>query len=220
MRDVSVVVLGKYNAVFAGFLETANQYLEPCPKVFVRDGQDIPDPGDGWNLVQGPAVFSMAGNANLGWRAANPEHDLLYIGDDVRFRSSGPIAQLQADAYSMPGIGILSPLIIGAASNPLQTNPHLASITFTKKTLAFICVYIKRDLINSIGYLDEEFKQYGYDDDDYCRRARLAGFLLAVTPHVRVVHWEDAHATFRRNPTWPTEKNREYYFKKWEGKPE
>lgn len=216
VRDVSIVVLGKFKDIFEGFFDSAERYLGGYQKIFVRDGYDIPDPQrPDWKVVQGPETFSMAGNANLGWRAADPTHDLLYVSDDVRFESKQPVELLQQGAYSDGTVGILSPSIKGKACNPLQTDLNLRQFKLTPKPLAFICVYIKRDLINKIGFLDEEFNEYGYDDVDYCRRTQQAGYELAVTPFVTIIHWGDAHATFSRNPVWSLEKNRETFRKKW-----
>jgi hypothetical protein len=214
-REVTVVVLGKYADIFAGFKESAERFLGNYPRILVRDGNEIPDPGVGWKLVQGPEKFSMAGNANLGWRAVHPEHDILYTSDDVRFTHVCPVERLRLAAYTNPKIGILSPLIHGAACNKLQTYTPLTHTTETQEPLAFICVYIKRELIEKIGMLDEEFDEYGYDDVDYCRRAIKDGFTMAVTPAVKIIHWDDAHATFKRNPVWSLEKNRETFKRKW-----
>jgi GT2 family glycosyltransferase len=215
MSNVTIVVLGKYEEVFSGFRETADKHLRNYQKIFVRDGSQIPDPGNGWQVVQGPETFSMAGNANLGLKAAPSNSDVLYVGDDVRFMAHDSVEMLRLAAYSDPKIGILSPVIQGNACNPLQTNPHLPHLTYTDRTLAFICVYFKRAMMDAIGFLDEEFNEYGFDDDDYCRRAMQAGWKLAVTPAVTIVHWEGFGSTFKRNPVWPVAKNADYYRRKW-----
>src|ERR1700751_6003177 len=115
---VTIVVLGKYKDVFAKFHTMANLYLQKYPKVLVRDGHEIPDPGPGWSVIQGPEKFSMAGNANIGWRAV-PTGDILYIGDDVLFTKQC-VERLEIEANSDPDIGLLSPRIIGPCANHLQ----------------------------------------------------------------------------------------------------
>jgi hypothetical protein len=216
VRDVTVVVLGKYPDIFEQFRVNAEQYLADYQKVFVRDGHEIPDPpGSTWRVVQGPEMFSMAGNANLGLRAVDPLHDILYLGDDVLQEAPQSIQFLQEDAYSDPKIGILSPMILGGACNALQTTPGLLDLTCTETPLAFICVYIKREVIKLVGYMDEEFNEYGYDDVDYCVRTCRVGYKLAVTPRVRVTHSGGHSQTFARNPSWPVKKNAETFRKKW-----
>ena len=70
----------------------------------------------------------------------------------------------------------------------------------------FPCVYIKRELIDRIGYWDERFDSFG-DDFDFCVRAMLAGYNLGVTNAVTVRH--EAYpgggpSTFKRagGPDW------------------
>jgi GT2 family glycosyltransferase len=52
---------------------------------------------------------------------------------------------------------------------------------------SFACVLIKREVFQNIGYLDEGYFMY-YEDVDFCRRAREAGFGLVNVPSSHVVH--------------------------------
>lgn len=187
LPSVTLVVLAKYTAIFNGFIENANEYEPHVEKILVRDGHEVCCPS--WKTIQGPEKFSMAGNANLGWRAVSLNDDILYIGDDVRFLQKNTIAGLRDLAYAHPDVGLLSPKIVGGADNSLQTNPPNADIVFSERHLALICTYIKREVINKVGYLDEEtFVGYGFDDVDYCRRVRNAGYKLAIDPSISVQH--------------------------------
>ena len=198
MRPVTVAVLGKFPDIFDGFVDSVNRYLPTVRKVFVRDGKEISYPtGDMWTNLQGTPPFSNPGYANQAWMAV-PDSDILYCGDDVRFLQSNTWELLQEIAYSDPKIGMLSPRIIGAAGNALQTNPKPEGITYSNQRLALICTYIKREVIEAVGYMDPVFGgSYGYDDDDYNYRVRLAGYKLAVTPRVSVEH-KHAASTFTR----------------------
>src|SRR5208282_2875324 len=184
---VTIVVLAKYSEVFADFLRTAEQYERLTPKVLVRDGIaiDIGLPPN-WRVVQGPPKFSMAGNGNLGLQAVPEDSDVLYCGDDIRFTE--PITQALCDiAYRDPHVGILSPKLVGRGAD-IQTHPWAYITETTPNHLWFPCVYLKRALITRIGYLDESFSEFGKDDLDYGIRARQAGYKLAVTNAVSVIH--------------------------------
>jgi GT2 family glycosyltransferase len=61
-------------------------------------------------------------------------------------------------------------------------------LTESQKGLAFVCVYIKRAVLDAVGPMDARFDGYGSDDIDYCRRVRAAGFRLMVTPAAVVEH--------------------------------
>jgi N-acetylglucosaminyl-diphospho-decaprenol L-rhamnosyltransferase len=53
--------------------------------------------------------------------------------------------------------------------------------------ISFACVLIRTEVIESIGRMDEGFFMY-FEDVDYCRRARSAGWQIAYAPAARVVH--------------------------------
>jgi GT2 family glycosyltransferase len=43
-------------------------------------------------------------------------------------------------------------------------------------------------MIQNIGLLDERFTGYGFDDDNYCLRARSAGYHTGITRQLRIKH--------------------------------
>lgn len=212
-KPVSIVVLAKFAEVFEKFIESANKYEQNVPKILVADGKETADlirnPNAdnnsvlsmNWTVIDGPSKFSMAGNGNLGLKAVPETDDILYCGDDVRFIQEKTIEKLQEIAYSKPNIGLISPKIIGRGS-PIQLNPPAKLASVPPLQMWFPCIYIKRELINKIGYLDEQFNDFGCDDFDYCIRALLEGFLLAVTSEVSVEHEaspEGGPTTFVKN---------------------
>ena len=51
------------------------------------------------------------------------------------------------------------------------------------------CLLMRREVVEAIGYLDEDAFPQGYgEENDYCIRAREAGFELAVADHCYVYH--------------------------------
>ncbi len=55
--------------------------------------------------------------------------------------------------------------------------------------VSFACALIRSDVIHDVGFLDEGFFLY-YDDADYCRMARKAGWTIGHCQSARVVHLE------------------------------
>jgi Flp pilus assembly protein TadD len=51
------------------------------------------------------------------------------------------------------------------------------------------CMLITREVITKIGLLDERFGIGNFEDDDYCLRARQAGFRLMVAADVFIHHF-------------------------------
>jgi len=50
------------------------------------------------------------------------------------------------------------------------------------------CMFIRKDVIDQIGYLDERFFAY-QEDADFCFRAKHAGWEIVYLPLTRVVHY-------------------------------
>jgi GT2 family glycosyltransferase len=51
----------------------------------------------------------------------------------------------------------------------------------------FCGILIRREVVERVGFLDEDFFLY-YEDLDYCRRARLAGYRLRLCPDAHIWH--------------------------------
>jgi GT2 family glycosyltransferase len=52
----------------------------------------------------------------------------------------------------------------------------------------FSCVMLNKKMIRNVGYLDEDFSPGYGDDDDYCDRARMAGWRTIILLNVIVYH--------------------------------
>ena len=220
MRPVSIVVLAKYKEILEPFLLSMQKFIIPeftseNTIVFVLDGNEI-DPsicaGPFSHVIKGPEQFSMAGNGNLGLKAVPSNHDILYCGDDIRFLEPKSIERLQEIAYSDEKIGIVSPRIIGRGS-PSLLNPQGEINEVRPLEMWFPCVYIKRQLIDNIGYLDEDFSNFGSDDLDFCVRTKMAGYKLVSTNKVTVKHEsspEGGPTTFCKNIGVDSYRNQEH----------
>lgn len=60
--------------------------------------------------------------------------------------------------------------------------------------LAFFCVMFRREVIEEVGFLDEDFGVGYCEDDDYCQRVKKAGWKLALNSDLIIPH--KAHSTF------------------------
>lgn len=193
-----VVVLSKYPEIFAWFYESLSINSPDVPATLVLDrstGQKCYCPiGDNWRCVHVDTPFQIAKNANLGWSRAEPR-DVVYAGDDTQIIEPNTIERLRAIAYSDPKIGIVAPRIKNHGYAP-----QFGRFT-EEKFVAFVFVYIKREVIHAIGYMDESFTGYGWDDVDYCFRARRAGYKVGFANELRIHHGYDRHnfgSTFLR----------------------
>jgi GT2 family glycosyltransferase/tetratricopeptide (TPR) repeat protein len=151
--------------------------------------------------------------ANIGLRASNGDYIILLNSDTIV--TPGWIEKLVECATSRKNIGIVGPLSNCASwqSIPeifdknggwmINNIPEgysletLSDIVANVSDKAFpsvnfvngFCYMIKRAVIDTIGWLDEESFPYGYgEENDFSIRARKAGFKLAIADHAYVYH--------------------------------
>lgn len=186
MRKVHLVLLSKFWDIFGPFQRSFDEVEPEIAKTCVWDAAksiDMPEAELRWMFILGKQPFQIARNANVGWRAIPRNADIVYCGDDVEV-SEPTIERLQQFAYSDNRIGIASPKIDGPFNFERQ---HWA---------AFVFVYIKRSTIERVGYLDENYEGYGWEDLDYCYRTQRAGFTVSIADNISVKH--KGSETFRR----------------------
>ncbi len=76
----------------------------------------------------------------------------------------------------------------------------------------FCCVFIKKQVIDSVGFLDENFTPAFYEDNDYCYRVMYKGYNLAICNRSFVFH---NHSTTSSSIDKSILiRNREYFLKK------
>lgn len=63
--------------------------------------------------------------------------------------------------------------------------------------IVFACAYIRHEVLQTIGLLDEDFFAY-FEDTDFCLRAQAAGFKIAVNNFIRVLHFENSSTLINR----------------------
>ena len=71
---------------------------------------------------------------------------------------------------------------------------------YEMEVLAFFCVVIKREIIGKIGLLDEIYTIGMFEDDDYCRKVKSAGYRLVCADDVFIHH--HLGASFDKDPEW------------------
>ena len=192
LPPVAVVTLTGFEDIFRQFWAGVLRY-EPAARVIVvrSRGVDLSSeycphcrqywPQPDWEFIDGIEPFVFARNANIGIRAAGSA-DVFLVNDDVSWTRAGALDMLQQVAYRDSKIAVLSPQFIGGVGNRLQSRRiAFDGLRYSTERLCFTGVYLKREALDDIGLLDERFDGYGSEDDDWCYRARRAGWRLAVT---------------------------------------
>jgi GT2 family glycosyltransferase len=158
--------------------------------------------------------FSAGNNAAITAARAGDYDAYLLINSDTVVRP-GALAELSS-AFLRPEIGLAGPGLEwpsgeGQVSCFRNVSPGSEFVTAAKtgpisrrlpgyeipmpdpmpgseiEWISFACVLIRRAVVEAIGPMDEGFFMY-FEDVDYCRRARAAGWQIAYVPEARVVH--------------------------------
>lgn len=83
--------------------------------------------------------------------------------------------------------------------------------------LVGMCLLFKREVMSRIGFLDERYSPGHYEDDDFCYRARLAGYRLLICGDTLVYHAGSASFKANHPEGWNglIEGNRNKFIEKW-----
>jgi len=144
---------------------TADAYLLLNSDTIVR-------PGAIASLIKAMETHPQAGliSPRLEWPDATPQISC--------FRYRSPVSELIASAATGPITQLLNSYDVPIPVSDEAIEPEWTS---------FACVLIRREVIDQIGLMDEGYFMY-FDDIDYCRMARNAGWKILHWPEARVVH--------------------------------
>jgi GT2 family glycosyltransferase len=84
-------------------------------------------------------------------------------------------------------------------------------------TVAFFCAFLTRKALGEIGMISEEYGRGYFEDDDYCRRAKNAGFKIGIARDVFVYHQMGASFNLLENAEKAElfNANKKIYESKW-----
>ncbi len=161
------------------------------------------------NFIQSERNLGFAGGNNLAIEQSNGDYILL-LNNDTEVPSDF-IEPLLNTFVEYPDAGIVSPKIIfynenrliqyagTEAINPFTCRGHTIGYKekdegqhnhLMKTDLAHgACMMIKREVVNKIGKLCEDFFLY-YEEYDYCEMAKNAGFTIYFNGFSHILHKE------------------------------
>lgn len=153
-------------------------------------------------VIRNPTNLGFIKGVNQGIASSTADFVVLQNNDTIV--EPGWLDKM-LECFDDPAVGLVGPTTITAKS--WQNRDNLPAEFFRTPQrqingmLAFFCTVIKREVITKIGYLSEEFGLGFGDDDDYCERAKNAGFKLVLRTDVTVLHYH--RTTFKRYiPNW------------------
>lgn len=155
-------------------------------------------------VIYNPSNLGYAGGNNQGIAAASGDHVVLLNNDVIV--TEGWLDGLLDPFRRIPGIGITAP-----RSNKVVGHQQLPIVNYSDETslVAFaaerrerwartgyfadraigLCLCVDRSVIDQIGGMDERFGMGNFEDDDFCLRARAAGYGIYVCDDVFIHHF-------------------------------
>ena len=158
-------------------------------RIIVADDFDGPvglprnyEPVD-WQKGVKPFVFSR--NVNIGIQAANGD-DVILLNDDALLKTPHGFTAMERIAAAHPEYGVIASACHNVGNR--RQWPQKVGLREEPRMVCFVCVYIPRRTIETVGLLDERFVGYGCDDDDYCLRVTRAGLKIGIFDGCYVDH--------------------------------
>jgi len=159
--------------------------------------------------VENPEILLYKND--IGWLQAcnyameSTQGDIILLNDDTVILTD-IVVEMQTLAYSEPDIGIvggksLAPngetiINYGIYVAPDGNTAHKyfgqnkSSVQVeVQKAVEGSCMYIKREVIKTIGYFDENYGMGYREEVDYCFRAREVGFKVVSCPSAEYIHF-------------------------------
>lgn len=143
-----------------------------------------------------------AGN-NLGFGLASGKF-IVWLNNDT-IVSPAWLSRMENIFEKHPGISLLGPvsnMVTGAQQifNALYKNrlefesfcekrfqSHAGKVVELKRVIGF-CLAMKKEVLEVLGGLDENFGRGNFEDDDYCVRAGQHGFRIGMAPGIFIHH--------------------------------
>ena len=165
----------------------------------------------GIKWVSGIKPFVFARNINLGLANTDEGDDVILLNDDAILKTPGGFTNLVQVAQ---GYGLVS-----AATNVVGTDTQIyrgeTGIRAEGRHLAFVCICIPAATLEAVGTLDPRFVDYGWEDNDYCRRVREYGLRMGTFDGCFVDH-KHLTSTFRGSDNHiDIAPGRDIYVAKW-----
>ncbi|EFW81945.1 Glycosyl transferase family protein [Pseudomonas savastanoi pv. glycinea] len=196
-------------------LEARKLNRTPHRLVVIEDATPVPALRKALKVLAGKGKITLVQNPiNLGFirsmnraMALSPRQDVVWLNADTRVHGDW-LDRLRNVAYSDEAIASVTPFTNNGElmsfpesrfSHPMPSAPEqarlddLARLTDSPameiETGCGFCLYLKREALNSVGYLDEVELLRGYGEEtDWCLRARGLGWSHVGAPNVFVAH--------------------------------
>lgn len=135
--------------------------------------------------------------------------DVILLNNDIIIEQQDWIEMLQETAYAEKKNGVVGCRLTNEKKEFLHAGTYIYPETYWGQQIGgnqkdigqfqedrevegvvFACAYIKRQVIDAVGGLNEEFFSY-FEDTDYCLAARKKGFKVICCGKVTLIHYQN-----------------------------
>lgn len=209
MINLCVPTLNRYDLLYDCLYSALNGSLVPFKIYIIDNGQKLPQ--NIRDLVGGKlALYTPSTNLGVAkswnWFLQVVPNPMLIVNDDLVF-STDDIKNFY-DSYAYFNNESSVGLFHSANISPLNM---------------FSCFMLTPECVTKVGLFDEEFYPAYFEDNDYYRRLKLAGFSThAVTTNIQhfgsaTIKNYDAETMTKHHETF--NRNKQRYLTKWGGLP-
>ncbi|MCP3773551.1 glycosyltransferase family 2 protein [Paenibacillus sp. MZ04-78.2] len=205
METVSIII-PNYNGAkwLSPCLESIRQHVTMPHEVIVVDNGSS-DPSLRLCLQHKVKLVSLPGNrgfpaaCNFGLRVSTGDA-LMLLNNDTQM-TAGALENMMRCLYSSDDVGIVGPMTNYASGKQQIKEPFTSIADMAARMnrpdslqwreterIVGLCFLFKRELMGRIGELDERFSPGHFEDDDYCYRARQAGYRLFIAGDAFIYH--------------------------------
>ncbi|MWC29510.1 glycosyltransferase [Paenibacillus sp. MMS18-CY102] len=190
-----------------------------------------------------PWIRPLFNPTNIGFVAGNhaalpyarPDSDIVLLNNDILTEQGDWLSKLQETAYRSRDIGIVGARLRGPDGSLHHAGTYILPDNLSGQQIGgeepdvrqyngvrdvqgivFACAYLKRELIQRIGFLDQDYFSY-FEDTDYCLKAIMAGYRVVNDGRVTLHHYHNTSTRVNGVDFWDMyNKSREVFRSKWQ----
>ena len=167
-------------------------------------------------LIENPQNLGFSKANNLAIKALPKDFDVVLLNNDMELHQEDWLYRLQKCAYQAPDIGLVGCRLVSGTGllmhagtyMPLETlwgqqigggEKDINQYPFSREVegVVFACVYLKRQTLQEVGLLDEDYFAY-FEDTDYCFRAKEKGYRVFYCGEVNLVHYQNVSTSVNK----------------------
>ncbi len=182
-------------------LESIHDTFDDCRVILVDNGSSIDDIEAAAHTLEQRDSLLIRNGENLGFAKAvnigiaKSVAPYICILNNDTIISPGAFRLMLSYMGGDPKLGIVGPRTNRCETAQRADGPGEPGLTYTNGLIAFFCTILRREILDDVGLLSEEYGLGYGEDDDYCIRAVQAGWRLGIANDAWV--WHDHHATYK-----------------------